>query len=85
MELTFGNMTLELNIFHLRKKHMHLVKEDPEEVCLIDTILDEQSQLQQLQEELIEELEEFLKSYRKPQIYVLFMGLGEEKKKSFPC
>ena len=23
MQLTFGNMTLELNIFHLRKKHMH--------------------------------------------------------------
>ena len=55
MQLTFGNMTLELNIFHLSKKHMHQVEEDPEEVCLIDTILDEQSQLQQLQEELIEE------------------------------
>ena len=48
MLLTFGNMTLELNIFHLSKKHMHLVEEDLEEVCLIDTILDEQSQLQQL-------------------------------------
>ena len=23
MQLTFGNMTLELNIFHLSKKHMH--------------------------------------------------------------
>ena len=55
MQLTFRNMTLELNIFHLSKKHMHLMEEDPEEVCLIDTILDEQSQLQQLQEELIEE------------------------------
>ena len=44
MQLTFGNMTLELNIFHLSKKHMHLVEEDPEEVCLIDTIMDEQSQ-----------------------------------------
>ena len=43
MQLTFGNMTLELNIFHLSKKHMHLVEEDPEEVCLIDTIMDEQS------------------------------------------
>ena len=41
MQLTFGNMTLELNIFHLSKKHMHQVKEDPKEVCLIDTILDE--------------------------------------------
>ena len=50
MQLTFGNMTLELNIFYLSKKHMHLVEEDPKKVCLIDTILDEQSQLQQLQE-----------------------------------
>ena len=54
MQLTFGNMTLELNIFHLSKKRMHQVEEDPEEVFLIDTILDKQSQLQQLQEELIE-------------------------------
>ena len=45
MQLTFGNMTLELNIFHLSKKHMHLVEEDLEEVCLIDTILDEHNQL----------------------------------------
>ena len=54
MQLTFVNMTLELNIFHLSKKHMHPMEEDPKEVSLIDTIMDEQSQLQQLQEELIE-------------------------------
>ena len=41
MQLTLGNMTLELNIFHLSKKHMHAVEEGPEEVCLIDTILEE--------------------------------------------
>ena len=41
MQLTFGNMTLELNIFHLSKKHMHAVEEGLEEVCLIDTILEE--------------------------------------------
>ena len=29
MQLTFGNMTLELNIFHLGKKHMHAVEEGP--------------------------------------------------------
>ena len=58
MQLTFGNMTLELNIIHLSKKHMHPVEEAPKEVCLIDTILNEYSQLQQLQEELIEELAE---------------------------
>ena len=43
MQLTFGNMTLEFNIFHLRKKHMHPVEEYQEEVFLIDTIVDEQS------------------------------------------
>ena len=42
MQLTFGNMTLELNIFHLGKKHVHLEEEGLEEVCLIDTIMDEQ-------------------------------------------
>ena len=29
MQLTFSNMTLELNIFHLRKKHIHPEKEGP--------------------------------------------------------
>ena len=42
MQLTFGNMTLELNIFHLSKKHMQPVEEGPEEACIIDTILEEQ-------------------------------------------
>ena len=42
MQLTFGNMTLELNIFHLSKKHMQPVEDGPEEVCIIDTILEEQ-------------------------------------------
>ena len=41
MQLTFKNMTLELNIFHLSKKHMHAKEEGPKEVCLIDTILEE--------------------------------------------
>ena len=44
MKLTFGNMTLELNIFHLSKKHVLLEKEGPEEVCLINTFVEEQSQ-----------------------------------------
>ena len=43
MQLTFGNMTLELNIFHLRKKHMQLVEYVQEEVYIIDTILEEQA------------------------------------------
>ena len=55
MQLTFGNMTLELNIFHLSKKHMPPIEEDQKQVCHIDAILGEQYQLQQLQEELTEE------------------------------
>ena len=42
MQLTFGNMTLEFNIFHLSKKHMQPVEVVQEEVCIIDTILKEQ-------------------------------------------
>ena len=43
MQLTFGNKTLELNIFYLSKKHIQPVEEGPEEVCIIDTILEEQA------------------------------------------
>ena len=56
MQLTFGNMTLELNIFHLSKKHLQPVEEGPEEVCIIDTIMKKQANQQQMQDVLIEEL-----------------------------
>ena len=48
MQLAFGNMTLELNIFHLGKRHMHSEEDDFEEVCLIDTIMEEQANEQQV-------------------------------------
>ncbi|KAL6313359.1 hypothetical protein AAG906_001070 [Vitis piasezkii] len=38
--LTFGNMTLKLNIFHLCKRHPNQ-DEDEQEVCLIDTLIEE--------------------------------------------
>ena len=38
MQLTFGNMTLVLNIFHLRKKHMHQQEDNSEEVYVIEAI-----------------------------------------------
>ena len=46
MQLTFGNMTLELNIFHLSKRHIHSEEDDCEEVCMIDAILEEQANAQ---------------------------------------
>ena len=58
MKLTFGNMTLELNIFHLSKKHMQTVEDGLEEVCIIDTILEEQADQQRKQDLLNEELAE---------------------------
>ena len=56
MQLTFGNMTLELNIFHLSKKHMQPEKEGLEEICIIDTILEEQADQKQMQDVLTKEL-----------------------------
>ena len=35
MQLTFGNMTLELNIFHLSSKHKSMEEQELDEVCLI--------------------------------------------------
>ena len=43
MQLRFGNMTLELNIFHFNKNHMQPMEEGLEEFCIIDTILEEQA------------------------------------------
>ena len=56
MQLTFGNMTIELNIFHLSKKKMQSVEDVPEEVCIIDTILEEQADQQGMLDMLNEEL-----------------------------
>ena len=55
MQLTFGNMTLELNIFHLSNKHK-LVEDDnqgTDEVCSIDPNADKPNvhKLQELVEE----------------------------------
>ena len=42
MQLTFGNMTLELNIFYMSKKLITLKEEEGlEEVCIIDTLVEE--------------------------------------------
>ena len=61
MQLTFGNMTLELNIFHLSKKHMQPAKEGPEEIFIIDTILEEQADKKQMQDVLTKELFDYPK------------------------
>ncbi|RVW61856.1 hypothetical protein CK203_065574 [Vitis vinifera] len=56
MQLTFGNMTLDLNIFHLCKRHLHPEEEEGfEEVCLINTLVEEQCD-KNLEESLNESL-----------------------------
>ncbi|KAL6346943.1 hypothetical protein AAG906_006003 [Vitis piasezkii] len=42
MQLTFGNMTLDLNIFYMSKKQITPEEEEgPEEVCIIDNLVEE--------------------------------------------
>ena len=84
MQLTFGNMTLELNIFHLSKKHVHPEEEDLEEVCLIDTIVEEQCEQLQLQAELIEELAELPENLDEPSYLCAAFYSWKKKEKILP-
>ena len=84
MQLTFGNMTLELNIFHLRKRHMQIVEDDCEEVCIIDTILEEQANEQQGQDVLTQELSECLVEQQEPQCMSLVQGYWRKKIEILP-
>ena len=52
MKITFGNMTLELNIFHLSSKHKSVEEQDLDEVCLIGPGAGKHS-AHKLQEELL--------------------------------
>ncbi|KAL6312672.1 hypothetical protein AAG906_025113 [Vitis piasezkii] len=63
MQLTFGNMTLELNIFYMCKKPINPEEEEgPEEVCIIDTLVEEHYLLATLPPwRRIEEILPFLK------------------------
>ena len=74
MQLTFGNMTLELNIFHLGKRHMHSEEGDFEEICILDTILEEQANQQQVQDILTSELSECLVEQHEHQEVSLMQG-----------
>ena len=83
MQLIFGNMTLELNILHLSKKHTQPLEEDLEEVCIIETILEEQAEQQQLQDVLIKEMSDLSEELQETRKYVLYMGHGGKRKKFY--
>ena len=74
MQLTFGNMTLELNILHLSKRHIQPVEDDCEDICIIDTILEEQANEQQVQDVLTQELCECLEEEQEPQCMSVLQG-----------
>ncbi|RVW32072.1 Retrovirus-related Pol polyprotein from transposon 17.6 [Vitis vinifera] len=59
MQLTFGNMTLDLNIFYMSKKQTTPEEEEgPEELCIIDTLVEEHCN-QNIQDKLNESLVDF--------------------------
>ena len=84
MQLTFGNMTLELNIFHLGKRHMHSEGDDFEEVCILDTILEEQANQQQVQDILTSELSDCLVEQHEYQEVSLMQGYWRRKMEILP-
>ena len=84
MQLTFGNMTMELNIFHLGKRHMHLEEGDFEEVCILDTIMEEQAKEQQVQDILTSELSECLGEQHELQEMSLVQGYWRRKIEILP-
>ena len=66
MQLTFGNMTLELNIFYMSKKLITPKEEEgPEEVCIIDTRVEEHCN-QNMKDKLNENLEDLEETLSKP-------------------
>ncbi|RVW82824.1 Retrovirus-related Pol polyprotein from transposon 17.6 [Vitis vinifera] len=81
--LTFGNMTLELNIFHLCKRHLHPEEEEGlEEVCLINTLVEEHCD-KNLQESLSENLEMFEEGLPEPSDVLAIMSPGGDGKRSY--
>ena len=84
MQLTFGNMTLELNIFHLSKENMQPLGEGPKEVCIIDTIMEEQAEQQQLQDVLIEELSDLSEELQETQEICAVHGPWRKKEEILP-
>ncbi|RVW89720.1 hypothetical protein CK203_047282 [Vitis vinifera] len=82
-----SNMTLELNIFHLYKRHPNQVEDEQKEVCLIDTLIEEhvkglmKKELEKTYEEFEEnKVEEKLRKLMNlPPLIILCNGRKKEK------
>ncbi|RVW88069.1 Retrovirus-related Pol polyprotein from transposon 17.6 [Vitis vinifera] len=84
MQLTFGNMTLELNIFHLCKRHLHPEEEEGfEEVCLINTLVEEHCD-KNLEESLNESLGVLEEGLPKPSDVLAIMSPWRRREEILP-
>ncbi|RVW12805.1 Retrovirus-related Pol polyprotein from transposon 297 [Vitis vinifera] len=84
MQLTFGNMTLELNIFHLCKRHLHPEEEEGfEEVCLINTLVEEHCD-KSLEESLNESLEVLEDGFPEPSDVLAIMSPWRRREEILP-
>ncbi|RVW25148.1 Retrovirus-related Pol polyprotein from transposon 17.6 [Vitis vinifera] len=84
MQLTFGNMTLELNIFHLCKRHLHPEEEEGfEEVCLINTLVEEHCD-KSLEESLNENLEVLEDGFPEPSDVLAIMSPWRRREEILP-
>ena len=85
MQLTFGNMTLELNIFHICKRHLHPEEEEGlEEVCLINTLVEEHCD-KNLEESLNESLGVLEEGLLEPLMCYPSCLLEGDRKRSYHC
>ena len=84
MQLTFGNMTLELSIFHLSKKHMHQQEDNSEKVCAIEAILEEQADEILVQDVLSKELGDSNEDQQELQKVSLLHGQWRRKVEVLP-
>ncbi|RVW68153.1 Retrovirus-related Pol polyprotein from transposon 17.6 [Vitis vinifera] len=84
MQLTFGNMTLELNIFHLCKRHLYPEEEEGfEEVCLINTLVEEHCD-KSLEESLKENLEVLEDGFPEPSDVLAIMSPWRRREEILP-
>ncbi|RVW82833.1 hypothetical protein CK203_051195 [Vitis vinifera] len=85
MQLTFGNMTLELNIFYMSKKQITLEEEEgAKEVCIIDTLVEEHYN-QNMQDKLNESLKDLEEGLSEPPMCLLLYKVGGGEKRFYLC
>ncbi|RVX07868.1 Transposon Ty3-I Gag-Pol polyprotein [Vitis vinifera] len=84
MQLTFGNMTLEVNIFHLCKRHLYPEEEEGfEEVSLINTLVEEHCD-KSLEESLNENLEVLEDGFPEPSDVLAIMSPWRRREEILP-